>query len=64
MNRALDFFVSAMLWLTRFELAVARYSSSNFAYIRRLRADEINWMTEQTRIRSALPSLTENRSNA
>lgn len=53
MNRALELFIAGMLWLTRFELAIARYSSSNFAYIRRLRADEINWMTEQTRLRSA-----------
>ncbi len=46
---SLDAFVAVMLALTRFELAIARYSSSNFGYIRRLRDDEIHWMTEQAR---------------
>lgn len=46
---SLDAFVAVMLWLTRFELEIARATSSNFAYIRRLRDDEIHWMTEQAR---------------
>lgn len=46
---SLDAFVAVMLALTRFELAIARHSSSNFGYIRRLRSDEIHWMTEQTK---------------
>ena len=44
-----DIFVAAMLWITRFELEIAQSSSSNREYIRRLRDDEIHWMTEQTR---------------
>ena len=44
-----DAFVAVMLWITQFELAIAKSSSSNRKYIRRLRDDEIHWMTEQTR---------------
>lgn len=46
---SLNAFIAAMLWLTRFELAIANSTSSNIGYIRRLRDDEIHWMTEQAR---------------
>ncbi len=34
----------AMLFITRFELAIAQSCSSNAAYIARLRAKETGWM--------------------
>ena len=43
----LDAFVTAMLWLTSFELAIAEQSSTNLAYIRRLRDDKRRWEVEQ-----------------
>lgn len=53
MNRALDFFVSAMLWLTRFEQAIAERYSTNLGYIRRLREDERRWEVEQFKRKNA-----------
>jgi NAD(P)H-dependent flavin oxidoreductase YrpB (nitropropane dioxygenase family) len=46
-NRLPGAVIAAMLWLTRFELAIAESSSSNVGYIRRLREDERRWMVEQ-----------------
>ncbi len=56
-------FIAAMLWLTRFELAIAETCSTNLSYIRRLRSDEIHWMTEQTRFRSSIQPLSTTRSS-
>lgn len=50
MNRL---FINVMLSLTQFELAIAEATSSNRNYIRRLRADEIHWATEQTKLTQA-----------
>lgn len=50
MNRL---FVTVMLALTQFELAIAEATSSNINYIRRLRADEIHWATERTKLEAA-----------
>lgn len=46
-NRLPGAVIAAMLWLTRFELAIAESCSSNVGYIRRLREDERRWMVEQ-----------------
>lgn len=48
-----DAVIAAMLWLTRFELAIAEHSSSNIGYIRRLREDERRWMVEQFKSENA-----------
>lgn len=48
-----DAVIAAMPWLTRFELAIAEASSSNIAYIRRLREDERRWMVEQFKSENA-----------
>jgi len=42
-----DIVIDAMLWLTRFEQAIAERYSTNLGYIRRLREDERRWEVEK-----------------
>jgi hypothetical protein len=46
-NRTLQGFYAAMLWLTEFELAIAQATSTNFKYIGRLKEDVRYWQREQ-----------------
>lgn len=45
--------IAIMLWLTRFELAIAESYSTNVGYIRRLRDDERRWEVEQFKAENA-----------
>lgn len=45
--------IAAMLWLTRFELAIAERYTTNIGYIRRLREDERRWQVEQFKAENA-----------
>lgn len=48
-----DVFIAAMLWLTRFEQAIAERYSTNLGYIRQLREDQRRWEVEQFKRKNA-----------